>query len=280
MMTNLNKAPGRFLALAATVMLAGCGTTTLSQVHNGQTDVPVWPAVGKARPLVASTVHPPLDAFAKIGPGAAKLEVYRLLGHPHYREGMFGVHEWDYVFQLPNGTQGQYATCQYKALFDDQMHLSQTFWHPAGCAALVPPGNAQAKAAEPVMTETVELSADILFDFDSARLTPDAPLIIENQVIGAIKKTEGIESLRVIGYTDRLGSGGYNMRLSQLRAQAIHDYLVKRGVPADAIFTEGRGPADPVVQCNQASRAALKECLKPNRRVRVEMLGRAPVASQ
>ena len=273
-MTNLTKAPGRLLALAAAAMVSACGTTTLSQVHDGKTDAPVWPAVDDARPLVESTVHPPLDAFAKIAPGVAKLEIYRLLGHPHYREGMFGVHEWDYTFELPSDAQGQYTTCQYKALFDNEVHLSQTFWNPAQCASLVPPGHVQAKAAEPTVAETVDLSADILFDFDSARLSPEAPAIIENEVIGAIQKNESIEALRVVGYTDRLGSDAYNATLSRERAAAIRDYLINRGVPADAIGTEGRGKAEPVVECQQSSKPALIECLKPNRRVTVELLKR------
>jgi outer membrane protein OmpA-like peptidoglycan-associated protein len=42
---------------------------------------------------------------------------------------------------------------------------------------------------------------------------------------------------------------------------------VQGGVPADAIQVEGRGKADPVVQCPKQARAKLIACLAPNRRV-------------
>ena len=115
-MFNFKPLPGFVLALAAAATLSACGTTTLSQVKDGHTDHPVWPAPERAHPLEASKIHVDIDALGKVQLGSSKLEIYRLLGSPMYREGIAGVHEWDYLFKLPTA-QGD-VQCQYKVLFD------------------------------------------------------------------------------------------------------------------------------------------------------------------
>ncbi|UNK47908.1 OmpA family protein [Lysobacter sp. S4-A87] len=276
-MFTLHRLPAAILTIAATLVLAACGTRTLSQVHDGMTEQPVWPDPAKVRPLIDQTMHPDLAALAKVAPGVAKLEVYRLIGHPMYREGIAGVHEWDYLFKLPSGEPGKFADCQYKLLFNDQMLLSQTFWNPQGCAELA---GGQAAAVEPQepqephVVASAEVSSDMLFDFDSARLSAHAPEAIDQQILKVLEGAERVESLSLIGYADRLGSAAYNLDLSRRRAEAVKAYLVAKGVPAEAIQTEGRGSNDPVVQCNDRSRSALIDCLKPNRRVRVEVIAR------
>jgi outer membrane protein OmpA-like peptidoglycan-associated protein len=83
-----------------------------------------------------------------------------------------------------------------------------------------------------------------------------------------------VETLKVIGYTDRLGSDAYNLKLSQQRAVAVRNYLVSQGVPAEAILTEGRGSTDPKVNCSMRDHEALIACLKPNRRVAIQVIAR------
>jgi OmpA-OmpF porin, OOP family len=67
-----------------------------------------------------------------------------------------------------------------------------------------------------------------------------------------------------------LGTPAYNQKLSLQRAEAVRDYLVNRGVPANRLRAQGRGETQPVVQCTEKDRAALITCLEPNRRVEVE----------
>ena len=265
---------GAILTIAAALALSACGSTTLSEVTDGHAEEPVWPAPEKARPLVESTVFPDLKVFPQIAPGVGKLEVYRLLGHPMYREGMAGVHEWDYLFKLPSGEPDKYVECQYKLLFDDEMHLRETYWNPAHCVDLAGGKPAPIEPKEPHVPATAEVSADTLFEFDSARLSADAPAAIDQQILRVLNQATRVETLRLIGYTDRMGGDAYNLDLSQRRAQAVKAYLVSNGVPAEAIQTEGRGSADPVVQCNDRQRMALIACLKPNRRVRIEVVAR------
>jgi len=49
-----------------------------------------------------------------------------------------------------------------------------------------------------------------------------------------------------VGYTDSIGGDAYNLRLSERRADAVKEYLVKHGVDGARIQTSGRGKADPV----------------------------------
>ena len=83
------------------------------------------------------------------------------------------------------------------------------------------------------------------------------------------------DHVKVIGYTDRIGSDKYNLYLSQRRADSVKAYLVdKGGVDAGKIETEGRGEADPVTKpdaCAAKRSPATIACLQPDRRVEIEV---------
>ncbi|MDD9840548.1 porin OmpA, partial [Escherichia coli] len=83
--------------------------------------------------------------------------------------------------------------------------------------------------------------------------------------------------------TDRIGSQNYNLPLSEKRAQSVVDYLVSKGIPANSISAEGRGKENPVTgnTCdNIKARAALIDCLAPDRRVEIEIQGTTEVVVQ
>jgi OOP family OmpA-OmpF porin len=53
--------------------------------------------------------------------------------------------------------------------------------------------------------------------------------------------------LDIAGHTDDKGSDEYNLKLSQNRANAVKDYLVKKGVNAETITAQGFGESKPIV---------------------------------
>jgi OOP family OmpA-OmpF porin len=59
-------------------------------------------------------------------------------------------------------------------------------------------------------------------------------------------KAEGGVAVIVEGHTDSVGSDAYNKKLSLRRADAVRQYLVKHGIPADRITAEGFGESSPV----------------------------------
>ncbi|MEP7371192.1 MAG: OmpA family protein [Nitrosospira sp.] len=142
----------------------------------------------------------------------------------------------------------------------------------AEAPAPVAPAPVPAPVTEP---EKVSLSADELFDFDKAVLKPGGKQALDDLVgkLGGIK----YDTIVAIGYADRIGADEYNKKLSLRRAEAVKAYLVKeKGIPADKIFTDGKGEANSVTgdTCKGTKATkALIQCLQPDRRVEVEVAG-------
>ena len=99
------------------------------------------------------------------------------------------------------------------------------------------PAPAAAPAGKPIMT-----FEDVNFDFDKATLRPTAAAKID-KAVAYVKETEGEFELK--GYADSIGSEAYNLKLSQRRADAVRNAMIKQGAPADRITAKGYGEASP-----------------------------------
>lgn len=66
-----------------------------------------------------------------------------------------------------------------------------------------------------------------------------------------------IDSVRVVGHTDTSGSAAYNMGLSDRRATDAREELVRQGVNAAIISSEGKGETEPFVQTGDGVRERL-----------------------
>ncbi len=129
--------------------------------------------------------------------------------------------------------------------------------------------------SRPAVTRTFELSADALFAFNKSDLSPNG----QSRIDGFARDLEQVNynSVQVDGHTDPIGSAEYNQALSERRADTVRDRLVQGGVTSDRINAQGFGKTQLKVteaECAGAkSRAALIECLQPNRRVNVTVEG-------
>ena len=95
------------------------------------------------------------------------------------------------------------------------------------------------------MEISVALSADILFDFDKADIKPTAET--ELTKLGLIIREKRTGDVTIIGHTDAKGSGSYNMKLSDRRADSVKNWLVKYAqINAEVITTEGLGETQPI----------------------------------
>jgi len=120
--------------------------------------------------------------------------------------------------------------------------------------------------------------------FAKAEMTEDNKKELDKFLASLRKATKvrgpvNIGAVVVTGHTDRIGSLKYNMKLSERRAVVVKDYLVAKGVDQKLIFWEGKGPKQPIPVTkfcdSKMKRKQLIECLSPNRRVTVEIVGRA-----
>ncbi|MDR2240127.1 MAG: OmpA family protein [Zoogloeaceae bacterium] len=146
----------------------------------------------------------------------------------------------------------------------------------AKAPAPAPAPAAPAPAPTPTpAAQKVTLAADALFDFDKAVLRPEGKAKLDDvsSKLGQIK----LEVIIAVGHTDRLGSDNYNQKLSEKRAEAVKSYLVDKGVEPSRIYTEGKGEREPVTgdQCGKSEKRSkqLVECLQPDRRVQIEIIG-------
>ena len=141
------------------------------------------------------------------------------------------------------------------------------------------PAPAPAPVAAPVPTpkpaaEKVTLAADTLFDFDKAVLRPEGKAKLD-EVVDKAKEIK-LEVIIAVGHADRIGTDAYNQKLSERRAASVKEYLVAKGIEANRVYTEGKGKKQPVTkpdQCPGPKSKKVIECLQPDRRVEIEVIG-------
>src|SRR6202011_2680605 len=84
----------------------------------------------------------------------------------------------------------------------------------------------------------------IRFESGRATIDPDSAGLLDHLIETALRcPTADIE---IAGHTDADGEYGFNQALSEKRAQAVADYLVKAGLPANRFTATGYGSTQPV----------------------------------
>jgi outer membrane protein OmpA-like peptidoglycan-associated protein len=122
---------------------------------------------------------------------------------------------------------------------------------PAAAPAPAPPTAPAAVAA--ATCENVDFI--VYFEWDQSDLTQQA----SQTVATAAQQASACQIIRVsvVGHADRSGAAAYNVSLSDRRARAVRDELVRRGVPASGITIEARGEDDPAVDTPDGVREPL-----------------------
>ncbi|MEK7738219.1 MAG: outer membrane protein OmpA [Pseudomonadota bacterium] len=146
---------------------------------------------------------------------------------------------------------------------------------PAEAKPAPPP--APAPAPKPA-AKKVTLAADALFDFDKATLRADGKAKLDD-LLANIKGIK-LEVIIAVGHADRIGTDKYNQALSEKRAATVKTYLVDKGLEPNRVYTEGKGEKQPVTgdKCmkmgkDHRSNKKLVDCLQPDRRVEIEVIG-------
>lgn len=122
------------------------------------------------------------------------------------------------------------------------------------------------------LLKSITIGTYSLFDFDDSRLNKQAIMELSKLTKDINMHENRINSISISGYTDRLGSEKYNLALSQKRANIVSEYMRSNGVTAN-IKSVGLGESSPVSSgCYKLVASELKECLKPDRRVIVNLM--------
>ena len=99
-------------------------------------------------------------------------------------------------------------------------------------------------ALEPVKVGSTAVLKNIFFDTDKFDLLPKS--IAELQKLRDFLKRNASISIEIGGHTDRDGNDERNITLSQNRAKAVYDYLIKEGIEPARLFYKGFGKTQPI----------------------------------
>jgi OmpA-OmpF porin, OOP family len=85
---------------------------------------------------------------------------------------------------------------------------------------------------------------NVHFDVGKATLRPESFTELE-ELVAYLKNKEDIK-IEIAGHTDNVGKDADNLKLSQQRADAIRNYVLKKGIQPSRVTAKGYGTAEPV----------------------------------
>ena len=104
----------------------------------------------------------------------------------------------------------------------------------------------------------------VLFDTDKVNIKNEYVQELDD-VVTVMNNNPGLK-FEIQGHTDNVGSAAYNEKLSEKRAWAVKNYLLKRGISKDRLTSKGFGFNNPAATNNTVEGRAL------NRRVEIKPL--------
>jgi outer membrane protein OmpA-like peptidoglycan-associated protein len=138
--------------------------------------------------------------------------------------------------------QGYYPTEQ-SPVVPITIQVAGTAPPPAPPVAAAPPDTAR-PASAPLITAKPVVLPTVLFQVGKPELLPESSPAL-NQLAAELKARPTLK-LRVLGHADRVGEPEKNLVLSEQRAEAVKNYLVKAGIAAERISTVGYGDTRPL----------------------------------
>ena len=128
------------------------------------------------------------------------------------------------------------------------------------------PGTASRVRVDKNGCEVIEFGVleGVTFDTGSAQLTAGAKSKLD-EAIKTLGRAIGSQ-IEIRAYTDSVGQGEANLRLSEKRAESVRDYLIENGIPGETIKASGFGEQNPIAT------NSTPEGRRMNRRVELEVI--------
>lgn len=139
-------------------------------------------------------------------------------------------HPYENAFVIPEWDNRQFYTIE--------LLLHSTFELPGSAPAIVP--DSLSEIAQPVKRKKMtEYQHTVFFGFDEDQLEPQE----REKLLAFLKPVaeKDTRDIRIIGYSDDIGTDVYNLRLSEERAKQIALVIMNKGLEVDHIYMEGKG---------------------------------------
>ncbi len=109
------------------------------------------------------------------------------------------------------------------------------------------------------------LGTDVLFGFDKYDLIEAGKIVLIHIAKDIKSELSHVKNIIITGHTDSIGSATYNKTLSERRAKAVTNFLIKQGIPDSKIQSVGYGESQPI------SSNDTKQGRAQNRRVEINI---------
>lgn len=116
-------------------------------------------------------------------------------------------------------------------------------------------------------TSTVDLKADVLFAFGSAKLTPTGKQVVDQSAISIKSHVKG-KTVAVVGNTDSKGSDAFNLKLGKQRADAVAAELRSK-LPGIQLKVTSNGESKPIAANTKSDGSDNPTGRAKNRRVTI-----------
>ncbi|MEJ2050406.1 MAG: OmpA family protein [Calditrichota bacterium] len=150
----------------------------------------------------------------------------------------------------------------------DQPETVNGYQDQDGCPDEKPsPPKPEPESQLKIIREKPMILEGVNFEFNSSNLTRNSKRILD-LVLGTLRAHPAME-VQIRGYTDSVGDPTYNPRLSQLRAEAVRQYLISQGIAGSRLKAVGFGEEYPIAS------NATKEGRSKNRRIEIIRIDQA-----
>jgi outer membrane protein OmpA-like peptidoglycan-associated protein len=170
------------------------------------------------------------------------------------------------LVKLRDDAEKIYMVCKYYEAIGMTKQVAQRADALKGLPKVAVKAPAAPKPVKAAVPKPLKLGL-VRFDFDRYTVKSEFYPVLD-QVVFSLKNIPGLRMV-IEGHADSVGTLSYNKKLSQKRARAVVNYLVRKGVSRDRLSTVGWGEESPTTLNDTEKGRAM------NRRVEFKLVGGA-----